>query len=111
LFDRRFAASAAFADRARRRGLALTEIDGDVTALWFDDLYHVWNEARYPTVGCLHDASVFCLDLLARDQGMMLSRLAASIVGDDFPARRGQRLTGFVIAARGAPLPVTEGLI
>jgi len=39
IFDKRFPASIAFSLDAERRGVPVHGIEGDVTALWYHDLY------------------------------------------------------------------------
>ena len=65
--DTRFAASVAFAARAAARGLAVAGIDGDVTRLWYDDLYHRWRRQPAAIAGLTAHGALFCLERLAWD--------------------------------------------
>ncbi len=67
--DERFADSRAFADRARRLGGKTHGIEGDVTALWFNDLDQQWRTAPSVIGGLTSAAALFCLERLAWDQG------------------------------------------
>jgi hypothetical protein len=70
VFDERFDASVAAARRHERRGVAVYGIRGDVTALWYHDLYHRWKRGPAPLAGVTTHESLFCLDVLARDAGL-----------------------------------------
>ena len=67
-YDTRFAASVAFAERAAAHGLAVAAMHGDVTRLWYDDLYHRWREQPAAIAGLTAHAALFCLERLAWDQ-------------------------------------------
>jgi hypothetical protein len=73
IFDRRFPASVAFGLDAERRGVPVHGIDGDVTALWYHDLYFAWRNGPAPIAGVTTDASLFCLETLARDAGLRVT--------------------------------------
>jgi hypothetical protein len=70
IFDERFPASVAFADQARREGLPVHGIRGDITALWFHDLDLRWKQGPAAIAGLTDANALFCLDLLARDKAM-----------------------------------------
>jgi hypothetical protein len=65
VYDRRYAESLLFARAAEAHGIATHGIDGDVTALWYDDLYHRWGDGASPIVGLTGASSLFCLEHLA----------------------------------------------
>jgi len=65
VFDRGYAESLLFARAAEAHGIATHSIDGDVTALWYDDLYHRWKQGATPIVGLTGASSLFCLEQLA----------------------------------------------
>lgn len=67
LYDTRFAASVAFAERAAARGLAVLGMDGDVTPVWYHDLYHRWRQAPAAVAGLTAHGALFCLERLAWD--------------------------------------------
>jgi hypothetical protein len=68
LYDTRFTASVAFGQRAGARGLAVHAIDGDITRIWYDDLYHRWREGAVAIAGLTARGALFCLERLAWDQ-------------------------------------------
>jgi hypothetical protein len=68
VYDTRFAASVAFAERAAARGLGVLEMAGDVTRLWYDDLYHRWRQGPAAIAGLTAHGALFCLERLAWDQ-------------------------------------------
>lgn len=70
LYDTRFAASVVFAERAAARGLAVLGMDGDVTRVWYHDLYHRWRQAPAAIAGLTAHGALFCLERLAWDQGL-----------------------------------------
>ena len=73
IFDRRFPAGIAFALDAERRGVPVHGIEGDVTALWYHDLYFAWRNGPAPIAGVTTAASLFCLETLARDAGLRVT--------------------------------------
>ncbi|HEY4645307.1 MAG TPA: hypothetical protein VIH25_03405 [Steroidobacteraceae bacterium] len=68
--DSRFSASAPLARAANRKGLAVSTITGDVTKLWYDDLYHRWRRGAAPIAGLTDPTALFCLEQIAWDVGM-----------------------------------------
>jgi hypothetical protein len=68
--DDRFADSQAFAREARRLGLRARLVRGDVTALWYDDLYHRWKQGPAAIAGLTSASTFFCLETLAMDAGL-----------------------------------------
>ena len=83
VFDERFAASRAFAAEAQRLGLPVHGIRGDVTSLWYDDLYVRWKQGPVAIAGITQKAALFCLDLMARDQRMRLAYLGEHVRRSD----------------------------
>ena len=77
VFDERFADSRAFAKSAAERGMPTAAIRGDVTRLFYDDLDLRWKQGPVLLTGCTTRASLFCLDLLARDRGMRVAHCVA----------------------------------
>jgi hypothetical protein len=92
VFDRDHPAAVAFGHAARSAGLASQAIGRDVTALWYDDLYHRWRQGPVAMAGMTPIRVAFCLQVLAQDVGMrVLFR------GEHVPTRDGRlthRLTG-----------------
>jgi hypothetical protein len=70
VYDTRFAASVAFGRRAASLGAAVHAIDGDMTRLWFDDIYHRWKESPVAIAGLTAQGPLFCFERLAWDQGL-----------------------------------------
>jgi hypothetical protein len=118
VFDERFAEARAFAAGARERGIKTAAIRGDITRLFFDDLDLRWRQGPVRLAGYTLPASLFCLDLLARDRGMRVSHCSAmdsepaltlldGAAPDDFPSTRDSAAPIFwIIAPRlgaGAP--------
>lgn len=75
VFDARFSACRDFADAAQHLGLPIQAIRGDVTDLWFDDLYTCWKKGPAAIAGMTQKGALFCLNLLAADQRMRLMYL------------------------------------
>ena len=73
VFDERFEGPCAFAAGAAERRIPTAAIRGDITSLFFDDLDLRWKQGPVPLAGYTTPASLFCLDLLARDRGMHVS--------------------------------------
>jgi hypothetical protein len=65
VFDHQYAESRLFASSLATRGFPTHGITGDVTALWYDDLYHRWAAEPSPIVGLTGASSLFCLEQLA----------------------------------------------
>lgn len=72
VFDERFEDTRAFAAEATARAIPTAAIRGDVTSLFFNDLDLRWKQGPVWLTGLTTPASLFCLHLLARDQGMRL---------------------------------------
>jgi len=70
IFDERFPASVEFADEAKRLGASVHGIKGDITDVWFDDLYHRWKKGPAAIAGLTAHGPIFCLERLAWDQRM-----------------------------------------
>jgi hypothetical protein len=70
VYDTRFAASVAFGRRAASLGAAVHAIEGDMTSLWFDDIYHRWKESPVAIAGLTAQGPLFCFERLAWDQGL-----------------------------------------
>lgn len=70
LVDRRFAPARAFGREAEWRGETVHAFNGDVTNIWYHDLYHRWREGRAAIAGLTTYSALFCLQELARDARM-----------------------------------------
>lgn len=95
LYDTRFAASVAFAQRAAARGHAVHAMAGDMTSFWYDDLYHRWRQGPAAIAGLTAHGALFCLERLAWEQRMRVVYRAphAPLAGEV-----AQRLFSWVIA-------------
>ncbi len=70
IYDERFPLSVAFGREAMRSGLAVHAIRGDMTDLWYDDLYLQWRRQPVAIAGLTAHGPLFCLERLAWDFGM-----------------------------------------
>ena len=70
VYDERFPDSVAFAREAGKLGAATHGIKGDVTDLWYNDLYHEWKKGPAAIMGMTTNDALFCLQILAQDQRM-----------------------------------------
>jgi len=70
IYDDRYQDSQTFAAAARDLGAATHGIRGDVTDLWYNDLYHEWKKGPAAIMGMTTADSLFCLQILAQDQRM-----------------------------------------
>jgi len=70
VYDTRFAASVAFGRRAASLGAPVHAIQGDMTRLWFDDIYHRWKDSPVAIAGFTAQGPLFCFERLAWDQGL-----------------------------------------
>jgi hypothetical protein len=68
VFDERFA----FANEARWMGQRTSAIRGDVTKLWYDDLYHAWQNGPVAIAGLTTQDAMFCLEIFGNDAGLRL---------------------------------------
>ena len=102
LYDTRFPASVAFAQRAAARGFAVHAIAGDMTRFWYDDLYHRWLQGPAAIAGLTAHGALFCLERLAWDQRMrVVYRRELAPAAGGLPASAesaSQRLFSWVIA-------------
>lgn len=70
VFDERFSSSRAFAEEAERLGVSVHGIKGDMTDLWYHDLYGRWKKGPVAIAGLTAHGPIFCLERLAWDQRM-----------------------------------------
>lgn len=70
--DTRFAESVAFGERSAARGLRAYAIAGDMTHLWYDEIYHRWKQGPLAIAGVTAHGPMFCFAELARDVRMRL---------------------------------------
>lgn len=76
VIDERFPESVAFGRSREHRGAPLRMLErdrrGDITSLWYHDLYYRWEQGPMAMAGLTTAGSLFCLQLLAQDKGMRL---------------------------------------
>lgn len=70
IYDDRFQDSRVFAVESSKLGAPIHAIRGDVTDLWYNDLYHEWKKRPAAIMGMTTDDSLFCLQILAQDHRM-----------------------------------------
>jgi hypothetical protein len=100
VFDRQYSESRLFASALEARGFPTHGIAGDVTSLWYDDLYHRWAGGPSPIVGLTGASSLFCLEHLAwKVERRVVFRAEHRQLGN---ARVEHRLTG------PEPLPLSS---
>lgn len=72
VYDTRFADSVAFARRSASLGLTTHPIDADMTRLWYDEIYHRWQQGPAAIAGLTAHGPMFCFAELARDVRMRI---------------------------------------
>ena len=72
VYDTRFADSVAFAHRSASLGLTTHPIDADMTRLWYDEIYHRWQQGPAAIAGLTAYGPMFCFAELARDVRMRI---------------------------------------
>jgi len=101
VYDSRFADSAAFASRARKLGLFARDLEhGDVTRLWYDDLYHRWQTGPAPIAGLTTHDALFVLERFGHDAGLRLAFSAEHRFGK---GRVDHRIEGPALLVQQAP--------
>ena len=93
VYDSRFELARSFAARANEFGARLHAISGDITDLWFGDLYHRWRTGPALLAGVTLESSAAQLGYFARDQRHVL-RYPTGIAtdGTDFGASQSTAL-------------------
>ena len=102
VYDTRFPESVAFGSRAAALGARVHAIDGDMTRLWFDDIYHRWKQAPVAIAGLTAHGPLFCFERLAWDQGLRVVFRAEHGADPGRPAHAITGPTGLLGAARDA---------
>jgi hypothetical protein len=70
LFDERFAPARSFGRAAAWRGESVQGFDGDITSIWYHDLYVRWQKGAAAIAGLTAHGALFCLEQLAWDVRM-----------------------------------------
>jgi hypothetical protein len=92
VFDREHPAAVAFGGATAKAGCAVQAIGRDVTALWYDDLYHRWRQGPVAIAGMTPVRVAYCLRVLAQDVGLrVVFRAEHAATGD---GRLAHRLSG-----------------
>jgi hypothetical protein len=73
VYDEHFPASVEFGRKALARGFAVHAIRGDMTDLWYYDLYPKWKTEPAAIAGLTAHGPLFCLERLSWDFGMRVS--------------------------------------
>ena len=82
VYDHRMPDSAAFAERSRSLGLRTEDLDrGDVTALWYNDLYHRWKKSPVAIAGLTTYEALFVLEGFGNDAGLRRTFSAEHRIG------------------------------
>jgi hypothetical protein len=92
VFDGEHPAAVAFGRVAGGTGLAAQAIGRDVTALWYDDLYHRWRQGPAAIAGMTPPRVAHCLQVLAQDAGMRMVFRVEHVPAAD--GRLAHRLSG-----------------
>ena len=71
IFDLRFSKSRELGNRARASGISTYGIEGDITDLWYQDLYFRWKQGPAAIAGLTEPPAIFCLERFAWDAGQM----------------------------------------
>ena len=100
VYDTRFAESVAFARRSAALGVQVHAINGDMTRLWFDVIYHRWQQQPTALAGLTAHGPMFCFAELARDVGMRVVFRAEHPLADGRAAPETHALYTWVIAPR-----------
>ncbi len=85
IFDHQFLKARDFAQQVREAGQDCVAIEGDITHLYFHDLSLRWNRGPTTIAGLSTKASLFCLEMLARDRGMRLAYCADVLDSEPVP--------------------------
>lgn len=70
VYDTRYADSVAFGEEMKRLGANVHAIRGDITDLWYHDLYGQWKDSPAAIAGLTGPGALFCLERLAWDHRM-----------------------------------------
>ncbi len=99
--------SRTFAREARRYRLPVHEISGDITELWYDDLYHLWRREPTAIAGLTASRTLFCLERLAWSAGLSVrfridqdAPARPAVAPNAWAVQMAQLIAGY--AARGA---------
>jgi hypothetical protein len=85
LVDQRYPGSADFGVEAMSLGAATTVLHGDITDIWFRDLFPQWKTRPVAIAGMTSGVALYCLTELARDAGLRAVYVAEHVSeSDDF---------------------------
>jgi hypothetical protein len=83
VYDTRYADSVAFGEEMTRLGANVHAIRGDITDLWYHDLYAQWKQSPAAIAGLTGPGALFCLERLAWDHRMRVVFRADHRYGGD----------------------------
>jgi hypothetical protein len=83
LFDKTSNRGREFGCLSQRLGAQVEAIEGDVTDIWYNDLYFRWKEGQAAIAGLTTETTLFCLQQLARDVKMHVVYRAEHSRSDD----------------------------
>lgn len=92
VYDARLRAGVEFGRRSKALGMSTLRFDGDMTAIWYHDIYHRWRGGAVAIAGMTGAGALFCFQQLARDQRMRVIFRAEHQPQSD--GRLDHRLTG-----------------
>lgn len=105
IFDSRFNAAIDAARRAQSHGIELSEVSGDVTSLWYDDLNLQWKAHTMTLAGLTGEDVLFVLATLAPEYRMRVvsqeQQRATALTPDTSLAL--PKLYSWIIAPAGHP--------
>ncbi len=103
LYDPRFEDSTILAKVAQQNGIPITDTSGDLMDVWYDNLDLRWKEAPMMLAGVTTAKTLFVLETLAADHGMVVvHRVGATELTDTQYAPIGDNaLVQWIIAPRG----------
>ena len=89
VYDSRYGVARRFGAESRLLGHRTREFNGDMTSVWYDDLYYRWRRAPAAIAGMTTAGALFCFEQLALDQRMrILFRAEHRAVGNGGFAHR-----------------------
>lgn len=74
IFDDRFDEATSLAFKVAREGISVRSVQGDVTRLWYDDLYYRWQNKPGAVGGITTINALFCLETLGADAGLRTAK-------------------------------------
>ncbi len=103
LYDQRFEASVVLAKVAQQNGIPIADTSGDLMDIWYDKLDLRWKEAPMTLAGATSAKTLFVLETLAADHGMVVVQRSAptELTDTQYAAIGDTTLVQWIIAPRG----------